>query len=124
MDTLTLKLPTLYGDHHVIKARQVVAALSGVAEVVASAALQQLVVKFDSAQLSAEAITSALTASGYPPGETPGALVASVDDLRHVVASARAERGPETKYSPPPQFGACPGLEPRVIAGEHPADRR
>jgi len=45
MDTLTLKLPTLYGDHHVIKARQVVAALPGVAAVVASAALQQLVVE-------------------------------------------------------------------------------
>jgi hypothetical protein len=31
---------------------------------------------------------------------------------------------PEAKYHPPPTFGACPGLEPRVIAGEHPADRK
>jgi copper chaperone CopZ len=124
MDTLTLKLPTMYGDHHVVKVRQVVTALSGVAEVAASAALQQLTVTFDPAQTSAEAITSALRASGYAPGEAPAGFTALAEDLRHVVAAAQAEAVPERKYSPPPQFGACPGLEPRVIAGEHPADRK
>ena len=124
MEKITLKLPGMYGDHHVVKVRQVVTALPGIAEVSASAALQQIVVAFDPAQLPAEAITSALTESGYPPGEVPAGLVPTVDDLRHVAATVRAETTPESKYSPPASFGACPGLEPRVIAGEHPADRK
>jgi copper chaperone CopZ len=124
METLTLKMPTMYGDHHVVKVRQVVTALPGVVEVAASAALQHIVVTFDEAQTSAGVITSALRESGYPPGEVPAGLTPTPDDLRHVVATARAEATPESKYSPPPSAGACPGLEPRVIAGEHPADRK
>ncbi len=124
MGKITLKLPGMYGDHHVVKVRQVVTALPGVTEVSASAALQQIVVAFDPAKLSAEAITSALAESGYPPGEAPAGLVPTADDLRHVVATVRAEATPESKYSAPPGVGACPGLEPRVVAGEHPADRK
>src|SRR5574341_2374095 len=107
MERITLKLPSMYGDHHVVKVRGVVTPLPGVTEVSASAALQHIVVTFDEAQTSAEAIASALTASGYPPGEVPAGLTPTPDDLRHVVATARAVATPESKYSPPPSFGAC-----------------
>ena len=63
MGKITLKLPGMYGDHHVVKVRRVVTALPGVIDISASAALQQIVVAFDPAQLSAEAITSALLCS-------------------------------------------------------------
>ncbi len=69
---ITFQLPGMYGDHHVVKVRQIVAALPGVVAVIASAALQRIDVKFDPAQLSAEAIASALSGGGYPPGAAPG----------------------------------------------------
>lgn len=102
METLTLKLPTMYGDHHVIKVRQIVGALPGVAEVVASAAQQQLVVTFDSAQTSAEAITSALTENGYAPARPP----APPEAPRYVAKAERPEPAHEPEYSPPPELVA------------------
>jgi copper chaperone CopZ len=122
METLTLDLPTLYGDHHVINVRRMVAALPGVEEVWASAARQQITVSFDPARLSPETIETALTENGYPPGEVLQGLSVFFDELHHVLAMEHAEAAP-AKYAPPSAFGACPGLEPRVISGEHPADK-
>jgi copper chaperone CopZ len=124
-ETLVVNLPGMYADHHVVKVRQIVAALPGVGQVRASAARQQVSLDYDPAQQSAETIRAALAANGYVPDESLATPVEppGPDDLRHVLASDQAELIPEAKYTPPPQFGACPGLEPRVIAGEHPADR-
>ncbi len=47
-----------------------------------------------------------------------------LDELRHVTATDRAEQAPESKFKPPPAAGVCPGLEPKIIDGEHPADRK
>ena len=57
MERITLKLPGMYGDHHIIRVRGVVTALPGIAEVSASAALQHIVVTFDEAQTSAASQT-------------------------------------------------------------------
>ncbi len=124
--TLTLGVPAMYGDHHVTKVRQILTALPGVVEVQASAARQRVVVMFDLARLSADAIVSALSSGGYPPGEALGPLapVTPGGDLPHVAATEQAEAVREAKYQPPQPFGVCPGLEPRAIAGEHPGDRR
>ena len=126
MEKLTLRMPAMYGDHHVTKVRQIITALPGVAQVQASAARQQIVVMFDPARLSADSIISALSSGGYPPGEAPGPSgpVAQGGDLRHVAATEQAEAVREAKYQTPQPFGVCPGLEPHVIAGEHPGDRR
>ena len=121
---ITLQLPTMYGDHHTSKVRQILTALPGVKHVSASSAQQKVQVAFDPAQTSTDAIRSALAVSGFPPGELPGMLNPPLDELRHVTASDRAERAPEAKYAPPAKFGACPGLEPKVVGGEHPADRK
>lgn len=125
MESVRLNLPTMYGDHHVVKVRQLISILTGVVDMRASAAQQQIVVTYDPTKITADAIASALSSGGYPPGEAPGAMApADVDDLRHVAASDRAEAVPESKYQPPPTFGACPGLEMQAVAGEHPADRK
>lgn len=126
LQQISLSLPAMYGDHHVVKVRQLVTALPGITEVIASAERQRITVTFDPARLSTGEIASALEAGGYPPGQAAGGAVASpsADDHRHVLAADQAKFVPEPKYHPPPSFGVCPGVEQRAIAGEHPADRK
>lgn len=123
METITLKLPTMYGDHHVMRVRQVLGALPGVAKVLASAAELRLSVSFDPAQLSPDTLEAVLIEHGYPPGEILESVIAFMDEIHRVIAMQHTQAVPAWKYSPPPAFGACPGLEPRALAGEHPADR-
>ena len=128
----SFSLPSMYGDHHVIRVRQIVAALAGVAEIRASAAQQTLVVKFAPGQLSAERIRAALAeggfASGAPPaasaGAAEGAAAGAAEEKLPIVAAAGQAEVRASKYSPPAAFGACPGLETRYFGYEHPADRK
>jgi len=123
-ESITLQLPTMYGDHHTSKVRQILTALAGVKTAYASSAQQKVRVTFDSGQITIDAIMEVLAKDGFAPGELPGMPNPPFDELRHVTATDRAEQVPDTKYAPPPQFGACPGLEPKVVDGEHPADRK
>jgi copper chaperone CopZ len=75
MDELTLSVPAMYADHHVLKVRTLLAALPGVNEVLASAAFRAVVVKFDAAQVSAKSIVHQLTAAGYAPVDGAGPAV-------------------------------------------------
>jgi copper chaperone CopZ len=68
MNQLTLTIPGLYADHHVTKVRQTLLKLSGVEEVIASAAFKQVEVDFDPETISRDAIVDALTHAGYEPG--------------------------------------------------------
>lgn len=65
METVTLELPAMFGDHHVIEVRKVLLALTGVTEVYASSAFHVAEITFDPAQISAEAISEALGEAGY-----------------------------------------------------------
>ncbi len=65
METVTLELPAMYGDHHVIEVRKILLNLSGVTEVYASSAFHAAEITFDPAQNSKEAITAALGEAGY-----------------------------------------------------------
>ena len=125
MENLTLDLPAMYGDHHVPRVRGLLTALPGVQAVNASSAMQRVVVNFDPAQTSAEAIRAALAAGGYAPGEgaDPETLHVPQAELAHMAAYAKGEPGGRSLPEPPPSLGTCPGLEPRAIGGEHPADK-
>jgi copper chaperone CopZ len=120
----SFSLPSMYGDHHVIRVRQIVAALAGVAEIRASAAQQTLVVKFAPGQLSAERIRAALAEGGFAPGAPAPALAGAAEEKLPIVAAAGQAEVRASKYSPPAAFGACPGLETRYFGYEHPADRK
>lgn len=125
MEILTLDLPAMYGDHHVPRVRGLLTALPGVQAVNASSAMQRVVVNFDPAQTSAEAIRAALAAGGYPPGQgvDPDTLHVPEAELAHMAAYAKGEPGGRSLPEPPPSLGTCPGLEPQAVRGEHPADR-
>jgi copper chaperone CopZ len=119
----SISLPTMFGDHHVVEVRQIVSALPGVKEVQASASRRKISVTFNRAQLTVEAIAAALSQHGFAPGASPAAAVGAGDNLPIVAAADQVDIR-EAKYSPPPAFGVCPGLETRYVGAAHPADRK
>jgi len=69
MERLTLDVPTLWADHHVLKVREALLSLDGVDEVYASSAWKQVLVTYDSGKAKAADIEKALAEAGYPVGE-------------------------------------------------------
>lgn len=65
MKTLSLPLPAMYGDHHVIEVRRILLALPGITAVQASSAFQQAEVTYDPTQTDEVTITQALDTAGY-----------------------------------------------------------
>ncbi|NLG48779.1 MAG: heavy-metal-associated domain-containing protein [Chloroflexi bacterium] len=69
MNRVTIRLPQMYADHHVLNVRQAVTGLQGVQEIIASAARRQVMITYDESLLSADQIIAALTGAGYPPDQ-------------------------------------------------------
>lgn len=69
MEKVVLPVPMMYADHHVTAVRKVLLAQPGVQDVLASAALRAVQVKFDPAATNATALSDALANAGYPVGE-------------------------------------------------------
>jgi len=69
MDKVVLEVPTLWADHHVLKVRDALTALEGVAGVYASSGWKQVLVNYDAAKTDPAAIEKALAEAGYPVGE-------------------------------------------------------
>lgn len=67
MKQIVVDVPGMYGDHHVLRLREVLLATKGVSAVTASAARRKIAVQFDEAGTSPEAIREALVSAGYPP---------------------------------------------------------
>ena len=65
METLTLELPTMYADHHVLEVRRLLLEMPGVEEVYASSGFRAVEVTFDPAKVTPEAISSQLDEAGY-----------------------------------------------------------
>lgn len=70
MKTLSLELPTMYGDHHVLEVRRILLEMPGVEDVYASSSFQVVEVTYDPAKLDADKITAKLEEAGYS-GELP-----------------------------------------------------
>ncbi|MCP4142685.1 MAG: heavy-metal-associated domain-containing protein [Chloroflexi bacterium] len=65
MKVLTLELPAMYGDHHVVEVKRLLMALDGVADVYASSAFQAAEVSYDPKKVSEEDIETELEKNGY-----------------------------------------------------------
>ncbi len=70
MDTFTLELPAMYGDHHVIEVRRILFEMPGVEEVYASSAFRAVEVSYNPDKVTPDEITSKLDEAGYI-GELP-----------------------------------------------------
>ena len=118
-----ISVPAMFGDHHVVQVRQIVSALPGVQTVLASASRRTITVTFNRAQTTLAAIAAALAQAGFAPGAAPAEALGAGDDLP-IVAAADQVHIREVKYTPPPAFGVCPGLETRYVGVDHPGDRK
>jgi len=70
METKSIELPAMYGDHHVIEVRRILLGLDGVEDVYASSAFRVVEVSYDPDKISLEEINARLDESGYL-GELP-----------------------------------------------------
>lgn len=124
MERLTLELPTMYGDHHVVEVRALLAGLPGVRPLVASAAWQKVVVEFDPAQITPAAIAAALAARGYTtdPVGVPAISARHGEYTEFALGPGSIEQFIEKvpAWSP---LGPCPGFSVRQPGDVHPADR-
>ena len=117
-----ISVPAMFGDHHVVQVRQIVAALPGVQSVLASASRHKISVTFNRAQLTLATIAAALAQAGFAPDVIPAEAIGTGD--LPIVAAADQVHVREAKYTPPPAFGVCPGLETRYVGIDHPGDRK
>jgi len=69
MESVTLDVPKIYADHHVLAVREALLSLEGVKEVTASSAFKMVRVSYDPAMITPAAIEEKLRAAGYGPGE-------------------------------------------------------
>ncbi len=70
METKSFEAPALYGDHHVVEVKKILAELPGVQEVYASSGFQTIEVTFDPKKIKEDEIRARLEESGYL-GEIP-----------------------------------------------------
>jgi copper chaperone CopZ len=63
--TVSIELPTLYGDHHVVEVRRMLLELPGVSDVYASSAFRMVEVTYDPGQTNDLEIKIKLDEAGY-----------------------------------------------------------
>lgn len=65
MEKLSVQVPALYGDHHVVAVRAILLEMPGVEEVYASSGFQLIEVEFDETLVSSRSILARLEETGY-----------------------------------------------------------
>lgn len=65
MQTITIELPTLYGDHHVVQVRKILMELPGVMDVYASSCFHVVEVTYDPEKVNDLEISMKLDEAGY-----------------------------------------------------------
>jgi copper chaperone CopZ len=65
MAHLSLELPSMYGDHHVLEVRRILLGFNGVKEVYASSAFQVVEVDYDGRKTTKKTLIAALEDAGY-----------------------------------------------------------
>jgi copper chaperone CopZ len=122
MERLTLDLPAMYGDHHVIEVRRILMEMPGVEAVYASSSFQRAEVSYDPARIDADVIKARLDRAGYlggllAPLET-GEIAGSPEErsaaYRHTIAYPQTGRvigfAQNVSYTGRALW-PCPGME-------------
>ena len=68
MTELTVSVPSMFADHHVLQVRRILGGLAGLREIRASAATKEVTLVGDGT-LNQEQVEQALRKGGYPPNE-------------------------------------------------------
>jgi excisionase family DNA binding protein len=125
MEKTVIDVPAMYGDHHVLEVRQMLLALSGIEEVMASSCFHAVEVSFDPTQITEEDIKAVLDEGGYlkplpVPIESEIAVTLLPEEdraagFRHTVAYEQARDVVSFAHAVPQQTTSyvlwpCPGL--------------
>jgi copper chaperone CopZ len=71
MEKVTFSVPSMWADHHVMVVRQTLGQVEGVEEVLASAMYKDVLIKYDPATVTPDALQGALTEAGYQTAQAP-----------------------------------------------------
>jgi copper chaperone CopZ len=123
MEKVSLKLPAMYGDHHVTDVRRILLDLPGVLKVYASSAFRTVDVQYDPAQVGEDKIKAALEEAGYM-GDLPQRVEPSTafvqgsgndDHFRHTIVYEQTKQvvsfSQKVGYQGRPLW-PCPGMGP------------
>jgi len=120
METLSLELPAMFGDHHVTAVRKILFELEGVEKVYASSSFHHVEVTFDPEKLTQEQITAPLEEAGYTgefllPEEltVPATEHKDKDYFRHTEAYAQTKHTVGFRQTVPFKgrpLWPCPGM--------------
>jgi len=122
MASLSLELPTMFGDHHVIEVRRILLEFEGVTDVYASSGFRAVEVEYNSKKTPKKDLIAALENAGYI-GDFAMALESSIPAneqretayFRHTEASEQTgntvnfEQSVRVQRSP---LWPCPGMGP------------
>lgn len=124
MEKITIDLPAMYGDHHVLEVRRILQAIDGVEDIHASSGFRAAEVNFDPEKTSEAEITSKLDEAGYIgelpiPVELDTAAYHGGNDkgtfFRHTAAFSQTKNvvnfGQTVAYEGRPLW-PCPGMSP------------
>ncbi len=128
MKTVTIELPTMYGDHHVIEVRQILMAIPGIEDVYASSSFGIVKISYDSEEVNDLEIAMKLDEAGYLgewsiPIETGSTQqqesgrkpyfrhTAVYETTRHVVSFAQVVSSPGKPLWPCPGMGVIKPME-------------
>ena len=71
MEKVVFKIPSLWADHHTLAVREVLGRVDGIEAVTASALYKDVVIEYDPAALSPDALAVALADAGYSVDQVP-----------------------------------------------------
>ena len=129
METITVDLTTMYGDHHVTEVRRILSDIPGVEDLYAISAFQQVQVTFDKKKTSEKEIVEKLEKAGYTGElpvemEIPGARSSNGDEppfFRHSASYTQTKQTlgftQKVSYQGRPLW-PCPGMGPLTIKVE------
>lgn len=122
METLSLELPAMYGDHHVTDVRRILFEIDGVEKVYASSSFHHVEITYDPEKVAPEQITTPLDEAGYTgefllPEELSVPATEHKDKayFRHTEAYAQTKDTVGFRQSVPFQgrpLWPCPGFGP------------
>lgn len=68
MESVTLKVPALWADHHTLVVHDLLAGMEGISEVFASSKNREVSLSYDPGKVALAAVEDTLSEAGYPVG--------------------------------------------------------
>lgn len=120
MPSLTLKIPTLYGDHHTLAVREILEKLEGIEDLLVRPSRHQITLKFDPAKVKPAQIEQALAAQGYEQGVPEPVYTPSYVERSTRHSATYAGVGLQLSFAETTlvrdarPLWPCPGFDPRT----------